>query len=80
MENVKYIEISNLFKIKSYNTVRQLKMGGNIMKAKCNYAISPLLEVGKIYNIVFFNESTGFILLEDFPYNHFNMKYFDLIN
>lgn len=50
------------------------------MKAKCNYAISPLLEVEKIYNVAFFNESTGFILLEDFPYNHFNMKYFDLIN
>ena len=49
------------------------------MKARCIYAISNLLEEGKIYNVVLMM-SNGFLLLEDFPYNHFNVKYFEIIN
>lgn len=47
------------------------------MKVRCIEAISSLLEVGKIYNVVLIQHN--FVLLEDFPYNHFNMKYFELV-
>lgn len=47
------------------------------MKVRCIDAVSSLLEVGKIYNAVLIQHN--FVLLEDFPYNHFNAKYFELV-
>lgn len=48
------------------------------MKVRCIEAVSSLLEVGKVYNAVLIQHN--FVLLEDFPYNHFNMKYFEYVN
>ena len=45
------------------------------MKVRCIEAISSLLEVGKVYRAVLIQHN--FVLLDDFPYNHFNMKYFE---
>ena len=47
------------------------------MKAKCIYAISPILEEGKVYDVALL--INGFLLLHGFPYNHFNAKYFEII-
>lgn len=47
------------------------------MKAKCIYAISSILEQGKVYNVFYLKDN--FLLLEDFPYNYFNMKYFEIV-
>jgi hypothetical protein len=47
------------------------------MKAKCIYAISPILQEGKVYDVALL--TNGFLLLRDFPYNHFNVKYFEII-
>lgn len=47
------------------------------MKVRCIEAISVLLEVGKIYEAVLIQNN--FVLLKDFPFNHFNMKYFELV-
>ena len=52
-------------------------LGGNTMKAKCIYAISPILEEGKVYDVALL--TNGFLLLRDFPYNHFNVKHFEII-
>lgn len=48
------------------------------MKVRCIDAVSSLLEVGKVYNAVLIQHN--FVLLEDFPYNHFNMKYFEYVD
>ena len=47
------------------------------MKARCINAISPILEEGKVYDVVLL--MNGFLLLEGFPYNHFNVKHFKII-
>lgn len=48
------------------------------MKVRCIEAISVYLEEGKVYNAILIQNN--FVLLEDFPYNHFNMKYFEYVN
>jgi len=45
------------------------------VKVRCIEAISSLLEVGKIYNAVLIQHN--FVLLDGFPYNFFNLKYFE---
>ena len=48
------------------------------MKVKCIYAISPILEEGKVYTVFYYKDN--FLLLDGYPYNYFNIKHFEVID
>ena len=47
-----------------------------MIKVRCIKAIS-MLEESEIYNAVLIQHN--FVLLDEFPYNYFNIKYFEII-